>query len=930
MLPLGPHDHPVPNKSPTSFSISAYYPRMVIDVTEALRALDHGEFLPYFQPLVVLRTGQLAGFEVLARWKHSKAGMIQPDTFIPLAERDGWIGALTHEILRKAFTSALSIPESVRLSVNISPIQLRDLSLPAQLESVSDQTGFSLNRVVVEITESALAQNLEQARIIAVELKALGCKLALDDFGTGYSSLRHLQSLPFDELKVDRSFVSSMADRRESRKIVAAIVGLGQSLGMTTVAEGVETQEQAEMLLWLGCEIGQGWLCGRPAPAQELHSMLAAPRQGVSTGSAFPWKDLSIGNLEGLPAQRLAQLQAVYDGAPVGLGFLDRDLRFVNLNRQLADLNGKSIEEHLGKTAEELVPELYPKFEPYLRRALQGESITGFELKRPDIETGDEITLLASYQPARDEAGEVVGVSVALVDFTARKRAEEKLQQYERVVEGLEEMIVVVDRDYRYVLANRAFLEYRGTTKEQVIGRLVPDWLDKEIFERVVKGKLDDCFKGNIVKYEMNYTYPQLGERNLFISYFPIEVSGGVTGAACVLRDMTELKRMTRANQNWQKRMELAREAGLRIGLWDWDVSANTVDWSDETYRQWGFTPEAFSGRVEDAVGRIHPADRPGVERAIQDVLAGKESQYASQYRVVRPDGGTCWINAHGVIVRDGSTHMLGVGVDITDLKATEASLQESEERYLLLLNSTAEAIYGIDIEGNCTYRNPACLRLLGYSEPDGLLGKNMHRLVHHSHADGAPYPIEECVTYVAIHKGIASHVTDEVLWRRDGTMLPVEYWSYPMSKGGTVVGAVVTFIDISIRRRTEQALRQSEEKYRGLFENAIYGIFRARTDGTLLDVNPAMQTMLGYSSKEEMLTRNLNRDLYVDPAVRAAILQKLEPSGRVDAAQAEWKRRDGEIITVRLTGRLIPGENQSTSHMEVMVEDITKEQFKP
>jgi two-component system cell cycle sensor histidine kinase/response regulator CckA len=150
------------------------------------------------------------------------------------------------------------------------------------------------------------------------------------------------------------------------------------------------------------------------------------------------------------------------------------------------------------------------------------------------------------------------------------------------------------------------------------------------------------------------------------------------------------------------------------------------------------------------------------------------------------------------------------------------------------------------------------------------------------------------------------------------------------MNKDGKVVGAVVTFIDISIRRRTEQALRQSEEKYRGLFENATHGIFRAQADGTLLDVNPAMRTMLGYSSKEEMLTRNLNRDIYVDPAARAAILQKLEPGGRVDAAQAEWKRRDGEIITVRLTGCLIRGEGNLTNQMEVIVEEITAEQIKP
>ena len=138
---------------------------------------------------------------------------------------------------------------------------------------------------------------------------------------------------------------------------------------------------------------------------------------------------------------------------------------------------------------------------------------------------------------------------------------------------------------------------------------------------------------------------------------------------------------------------------------------ANTVIWSDETYRQFGYTRDTFSGRVEDAVTRIHPEDRPRVEDAIQKVIAGG-GEYAQQYRLVWPNGTTCWVDAHGVMVRNGSTHMLGIGVDITDLKRTEQSLQESEEKYLLLLNSTAEAIYGLDLDGDCTFCNPACLRL--------------------------------------------------------------------------------------------------------------------------------------------------------------------------------------------------------------------------
>ena len=130
----------------------------------------------------------------------------------------------------------------------------------------------------------------------------------------------------------------------------------------------------------------------------------------------------------------------------------------------------------------------------------------------------------------------------------------------------------------------------------------------------------------------------------------------------------------------WQQWLELANRAGLRIGLWDWDVVANTVAWSDETYRQMGFTRDTFSGRVEDAVARIHPEDQARVEEAIQKVLAGG-TDYAAQYRLVRPDGTVCWIEAYGAVVRDhSSTHMLGMGIDVTNLKKAQQTGRESEE----------------------------------------------------------------------------------------------------------------------------------------------------------------------------------------------------------------------------------------------------------
>jgi len=219
----------------------------------------------------------------------------------------------------------------------------------------------------------------------------------------------------------------------------------------------------------------------------------------------------------------------------------------------------------------------------------------------------------------------------------------------------------------------------------------------------------------------------------------------------------------------WQQWMELAQRAGLRIGLWDWHVGANTVTWSDETYRQTGLTRDTFSGRVEDAVATIHPEDRARVEEAIQKVLAGG-TDYAAQYRLVRPDGTICWIDAYGVVVRnDSSTHMLGMGIDVTRLKKAQQAGRESEEKYLLLLNSTAEGIYGLDLEGRCTFCNPACLRLLGYQAPEDLLGKNMHALVHHTRADETSSSEEDSQIYAAVRAGEASlgRLRRDAAWKR-------------------------------------------------------------------------------------------------------------------------------------------------------------------
>jgi PAS domain S-box-containing protein len=444
---------------------------MLVDLNEVRRALESEAIVPCFQPIVELSTGRLAGFEVLARWQHPELGLILPENFILLAEENGLIGELTHQILRKSFLSAPLLRDPLFLAVNISPIQLHYLSLPRQVHDAAEDHAFPLQRLIVEITESALLNNLERARKIATELKDMGCKLALDDFGTGYSSLRHLQALPFSKLKVDRSFVGSMTHERESRKIVAAVVGLGHSLDMMTVAEGVETEEQADILLWLGCELAQGWLYGRPLPAERIPEMIAAAPRTLSH-RMLAQTNGTISSLEALPAHRLAQLQAIYDGVPVGLCFLDRNLRYVSLNQRLADLNGAPVPAHIGRTVQEMVPKLFPRIQPFLQRALRGEALANVEVSKPSPNPGEpDLLVHCSYQPAFDEAHEVVGISVAIVDITRHMRAEEALRESEedhrRMVELSPQIPWTLDAEGNLMDISSRWLHLTGMSLEQ-------------------------------------------------------------------------------------------------------------------------------------------------------------------------------------------------------------------------------------------------------------------------------------------------------------------------------------------------------------------------------------------------------------------------------------------------------------------------------
>jgi diguanylate cyclase (GGDEF)-like protein len=248
--------------------------RMQIE-RELRSAVAADVIVPYYQPLVSLDGGnRIVGFEALARWERKSLERIGPDVFIPIAEEIGLMPILSWQLLRRACLDAKAWPSTFILAFNISPVQLRDPTVGLRILSILAETGFSPRRLEIEITETALVENLAVAQAVVDELRAAGIRVALDDFGTGYSTLSQLLSFRLDKIKIDRSFVSRLNESKDGRIIVRAILGLAKGFGLTTTAEGIEDAGQLAYLKANGCTEGQGYLFSKAVAAADIPALL--------------------------------------------------------------------------------------------------------------------------------------------------------------------------------------------------------------------------------------------------------------------------------------------------------------------------------------------------------------------------------------------------------------------------------------------------------------------------------------------------------------------------------------------------------------------------------------------------------------------------------------------------------------------------------
>jgi PAS domain S-box-containing protein len=429
------------------------------------------------------------------------------------------------------------------------------------------------------------------------------------------------------------------------------------------------------------------------------------------------------------------------------------------------------------------------------------------------------------YYGTNGDPQRMLGIAV---DITERRNTDERLRLFRRLIDESTDAIAVVDpKTLRFLDVNGKYCRDLGYTVDELLSLKITDVDPNEtLVLRVQKELLQSGFA----------TFESLRRRKDG-STFPVEINLRLvqldrTYSVSVTRDITERKRLEEAmRQKEEELTEAQRLAG--VGSWRWDSRTDSVIWSAELCRLQGHDPNLPAPAYKDQAKLFTPESWDRLQLAVKQALETGTS-YELDMELIGPGSTTKWAIARGEPVRDAHGQIIGLRgtvQDITERKRIGQALQESEEKLRLILDSTAESIYGFDLEGVCTFCNPACLRALGYERVDELLGRNMHSLVHYAHADGSLYPAEECRLREAILRGEGVHLADDVLWRANGTNFPAERWCYPQRRGLEIVGGVVAFVDITERKLVEAALANVSGKLIGAQEQERRRIARELHD---------------------------------------------------------------------------------------------------
>lgn len=509
------------------------------------------------------------------------------------------------------------------------------------------------------------------------------------------------------------------------------------------------------------------------------------------------------------------------------------------------------------------------------------------ETSRDEIELKDGMILDRYSSPVVGKNGTYYGRIWSFRDITERKRNEDTLQQLSAAVEQSPVSVIITDPLGNISYVNRKFTDCSGYSPSEVVGRNLrilnsgrnsPD-ICRNLWSTITQGRE---WRGDLCNRRKNgeIYWAAATVRPLTNS------KGTITHFLAMMEDISERRKAEEALRASEKRYRLLFERNL-AGVLRTTLEGRVLECNQAAARMFGYDSSEEVLTLPVASLYDNSSDR----WAFLTKLKSEKSLTNQEMKCQRKDGDAVWVIANFNLVDDDST--VGGIIESTLVDITER--KRAEEKVRELLDSIPEAIYGIDMQGKCTFCNPSCFQLVGYEQSSDLLGKDMHSLIHHSLPGGAPYPVGECHIYEAFRRGEGTHIDNEVLWRRDGTSFPAEYWSHPIHRGGKVIGAVVTFVDITERKRAEKELRLAEFA----MEHVSDAIFRMGEQGQIVYVN-LEACRSSERSREELL---------------ALTIPDIDPLFSREAWTASWKdlktRGSMTLETVHQTkhGKVFPVE---------------------
>ncbi|MDX9882387.1 MAG: PAS domain S-box protein [Prolixibacteraceae bacterium] len=441
-------------------------------------------------------------------------------------------------------------------------------------------------------------------------------------------------------------------------------------------------------------------------------------------------------------------------------------------------------------------------------------------------EAGERRWVLERGVGIYDETGKLLFIEGYIEDISERKKAQEDLKlSEERFRFTLQHSPIVIfnqDEDLRYTWI---YNPNPGFAAEEVIGKTDRDLLPEEDAARLEEIKLRVLSTGTLTREEVRTT---IGGNVFYydLSVAPVfDEKHNITGITCVSIDVTELKKaefdLQESERNYRELID-----GMNETVWVIDISGDLIDVNKTATKVLEYTKEEILSI--GLYGIDSSMEKGMITSLVQNMPKDKIQIFETSHKT--KSGRVFPVEIYSSLVHyKGREVILSIARDITERKRMEKKLRDSEETIRLLFNSTAEGIYGIDTDGNCTFCNKAALDMLGYSGEEEIIGQNMHNLIHHTNSNGSVCTAEDCRIYKAFRDGSGTHADDEVLWKKNGTSFPAEYWSYPITRDEKVIGSVVTFVNISKRRHDEEV------------QQALYEIARtsisAKTTGELLEV---------------------------------------------------------------------------------------------